>query len=209
MSKGGMCKRPFGGNPSLNGLDDDIMIALSKGEITADRALSLRIIKMSVRDYLFFGLGKNGITPERFLEAYAYLYLSDPNKPGMSEVTKAKCFETHFMEASLGGRLSLDTFRRKLQQRREGILVKNQKQVFAYMDKYRAQEWRRLPKNRVARKGKHALPREHVIRTLVDPRDVKAFAGLYLYGRVVETQQPAINKKIHCTGTLIYKALLF
>src|SRR5271157_1607131 len=183
MSRGGMCKNPFAGNNSLNNLDDDFMAALFKGELTVDQTIALRIIKMSVRDYLFFGLGRNGVTPEKFLEAYYYLYAvrgTDPRTWGdcsfsdrhrevdgkivhrkgtlQPKEVQARCFDTHYDLSGLEAKLSMRSFLKKVQQKREAILNANKKQVLAYMDKYRAQEWRRLPKGR--RKGKQAFPRD-------------------------------------------------
>src|SRR5271170_1940274 len=206
MPKGGMCKRPFAGNNSLSNLDDDFMASLFKGEISVDGALSLRIIKMSVRDYLFFGLGKNGVTPEKFLEAYHYFY--KVKAEFVPTHIRAKCFETHYDLSGLSKMLSIDSFLKKIQTKRTQILKANEKQVLTYMETYRAQEWRVLAKGK---KGKHAFPRVNAIPLLIAPNDVKAFAQLYLFGRDVEFQtSKARERRENAAGkTLIYKNLLF
>ena len=213
MPRGGMCKNPFAGNPSMNELDDEWMAALFKGDLTVDQTISLRIIKMSVRDYLYFGLGANHITPERFIEAYQYLFKVRGQQPetwgnrsiserfrtldGKSqsrkstvqpEEIKAKCFDTHFDLSGLSAYIPLGGFLRKLKEKREAILKSNEKQVLAYMDVYRNQEWRTLSR----KKGKLPFPRVNVIPTLIAPDDCKEFAQLYLYGRTLKHR----NKKV-------------
>jgi hypothetical protein len=231
MSKGGMCKNPFGHHNSLNGLDDDFMAALFKGELTVDQTIALRVIKMSVRDYLFFGLGKNGITPERFMEAYQYLFKvrsSDPRTWGSCGIREryreldgtltcrkgtlspkeiqGKCFDTHFDISGLGQRIPLDNFCARLKKKREIIVNENIKQVLAYMGKYRAQEWNRLAPTK--RKGKHSFPREGVVNTLVNPDDLQALGHLYLYGRSSKNKKEKVDKRVSAP-TLKYKCLLF
>lgn len=201
MPKGGMSKNPFAGNNSLSNLDDEFMASLFKGELSVDGALSLRIIKMSVRDYLFFGLGKNGVTPEKFLEAYHYFY--KVKAEFVPAQIRAKCFETHYDLSGLSQKLPIDSFLKRIQTKRKQILKANEKQVLTYMGKYRAQEWRTLDR----RKGKHALPRVNVIPLLVAPDDVKSFAGLYLFGRSPEV--PKVEKARRLGNGLIYKNLLF
>lgn len=201
----GMSKNLFGGQKSLNNLDDDFMASLFKGELNVEQAIALRIIKMSVRDYLFFGLGRNGVTPEKFLEAYYYLYrvrgtdqwswgdlrtsqryrgsvdgkfISRTRSLSPKEVSW-RCFDTHYNLCALPEAMPMNKFLDKIKEKREGILKANEKQVLTYMDKYRIQEWRRLTR----RKGKHAFPRVSPIPLLIAPDDVKAFAQLYLFGR--------------------------
>jgi len=232
MSKGGMSKLPFGGNPSMSKLDDDFMAALFKGEISVDQAIALRIIKMSVRDYLYFGLGKNGITPEKFLEAHAYLFRvrgQDPRTWGdcrlssryrnvggklqtrrstiQSKNVQAKCFDTHYDTSGLAKTIPVSNFLDKLKKKRESVINANLKQVFAYMSDYRAQEWRALPKR--FRKGKHSFPRVNVVYTLVSPSSSgKDLARLYLFGRSPKARTDG-NVVVERPNSLKYKKLLF
>jgi hypothetical protein len=201
MPKGGMSKNPFAGNNSLSNLDDEFMASLFKGELSVDQTLALRIIKMSVRDYLFFGLGKNGVTPEKFLEAYHYLY--KVKAEFVPAHIRAKCFETHYDLSGLSKKLPLESFLHRIKTKRTQILKANEKQVLTYMDKYRAQEWR----TQVVRKGKYTFPRVNAIPLLIAPEDVKAFAGLYLFGRATENKATATVRVR--PNTLIYKNLLF
>jgi hypothetical protein len=90
----------------------------------------------------------------------------------------------------------------QIKAKREAILQANEKQVLTYMDKYRAQEWKRL--NR--RKGKHAFPRVNPIPLLVAPDDVKAFAQLYLFGRAPKKE---VVGKMLTRGKRTYKSFLF
>ncbi len=228
----GMCSNPFGGNNSLNNLDDYFMAALFKGELSVDQAIALRIIKMSVRDYLFFGLGKNGITPERFIEAYQYLFKvnsQDPRtwgnyntkerykdkdgkfiyrKTNLSyKEVQGKCFDIHYEIVGLDIKLPLDNFRALLKKKRELILNENLKQVIKYMGQYRNEEWCRLPPTR--RKGKYTFPRHNVISTLVSPEDCKDLAHLYLYGSSIKNKKVGGYEKIPKASTLKYKCLLF
>lgn len=226
MSRGGMSSNPFAGNPSMNMLDDDFMASLFKGEISVDQALALRIIKMSVRDYMYFGLGRNGITPEKFLEAFYYLFKvrsTDPttwgdcstvrrfrNAAGIVQIIEgtlrpeevvSRCFDSHYDITRLGNNLHYRKFLELLKAKRTSILNANKKQVLTYMDKYRAQEWRQLG----WRKGKHDLPRVNPIPLLVSPENVKDFASLYLFGRSPEP----VQELVATTKTLSYRKLLF
>jgi hypothetical protein len=227
----GMAVNPFGGHPSMNNLDDDFMESLFKGEITVDQTIALRIIKMSVRDYLYFGLGKNGITPEKFLEAYNYLFkvrAQDPrtwgdcsiqeryrNVDGVLETHKNtlqtkevqfKCFDTHYNTSQLAEKIPISNFLARLKKKREVILNVNLKQVLSYMLEYRSQEWRTLPKR--SRKGKRSFPRVGVVPILVSPDDCKELARLYLFGRTAPTEKDKTHPKLPST-LLKYKKLLF
>lgn len=223
----GMSRNPFGGQKSLNNLDDDFMASLFKGELNVEQAIALRIIKMSVRDYLYFGLGRNGVTPEKFLEAYYYLYrvrgndfyswgdlrttqryrgvdgklVSTTRSLSPKEVSW-RSFDTHYNLCALADAMPMKKFLEQIKAKREAILQANEKQVLAYMDKYRAQEWKRL--NR--RKGKHAFPRVNPIPLLVAPDDVKAFAQLYLFGRAPRKE---VVDKMLTRGNRTYKSFLF
>jgi hypothetical protein len=226
-----MTANAFAGNTSMNTLDDMFMEALFKGELTVDQTVALRIIKMSVKDYLYFGLGKNGITPERFLDAYEYLFRCRSNDPrtwgnlcsperyrdvdGTLTVSKGtiqpkevawKCFDTHYDTSGLGKNISISNFTARLKKKREMIVNVNIKQVLAYIQVYRREEWTRLP--RTQKKGKYAFPRKRVVPTLISPTDSKRLAMLYLYGRNVPTKERPNNKEILST-LLNYKKLLF
>jgi len=238
MPRGGMCKLPFGGNPSMSELDEEFMASLEKGELTVGQTLCLRIIKMSVRDYLYFGLGENHITPERFLEAYAYLFKSRANDPttwgyrGVKEryrnlagelekhtstltpeTIKTKCFDFHYENSGLENNLTLRRFLTGLLQRREAIINENKRAVLQYMVVFRNTEWR---KHVGSSRGKHAFPRKNFVHTLVRPDKPKELAKLFLYGRSKRKNKP-IAKKIPRVSTLdtlthkslTYKTLLF
>jgi hypothetical protein len=213
MSKGGMSCNPFGGNPSLATFDEDVMMALHRHEISIDQALALRIIKMSARDYLYFGLGKNGITPEKFIEAYRYLYRERKVDPGMPANIKAKCFETHYEDSGMAPAMKIDTFLKNLKEKRLAIINANRQQIDTYMDEYRDQEWKSL--HRGERKGKYDLPRVGIVSLLVAPEDLKAFGSLYLYGRRVPGMAKPhlaerLSKRLRSPSkALIYKKLLF
>lgn len=223
----GMSKNPYGGQKSLNNLDDDFMASLFKGELNVEQAIALRIIKMSVRDYLYFGLGRNGVTPEKFLEAYYYLYrvrgndfyswgdlrttqryrgmdgklVSTTRSLSPKEVSW-RCFDTHYNLCALTDAMPMKKFLEQIKAKREAILQANEKQVLTYMDKYRTQEWKRLTR----RKGKHAFPRVSPIPLLVAPDDVQAFARLYLFGRA---PKPASVGKASSGRRPTYKITLF
>lgn len=225
MPRGGMCKNPFAGNPSMNEIDEEIMQALKNGDITVDQAFAMRIIKMSKRHYLYFGLGANRITPERFLEAYYYLFKVRSDDPktwgsvGYSErfrdlngvmcsrrcrmsnsEIRARCFDTHYIASR--SPLPMGSFLRDLRQQRGKILNDNRKQVFAYMASYRAQEFKRLRR----RKGKHAYSWDSAIPTLINPESSKALAMLYLYGRA-ERQAHRVPKAK--TATPLTKGIIY
>lgn len=230
MARGGMCKSPFAGNPSMNQLDDEFMAALFKGELSVDQTLALRIIKMSVRDYLYFGLGKNGITPEKFIEAYLYLFKvrsQDPMTWGICSVKErfrgedgatvkrrrdlkqneiqAKCFDTHYSLSALGDMIPMTSFLAKLKKKRETVVNANLKQITAYMRSYRTEEWKRLPTTK--RRGKYSFPGVDPIPVLIAPEDCKALAQLYLFGRRLKVAKAAVNPVPR--KALSYKCLLF
>lgn len=232
MSKGGMSANPFAGNPSMNNLDEEFMDALFKGQISYDQALSLRIIKMSVRDYLYFGLGKNGITPEKFLEAYSYLFFcraTDPTTWGNCEISnryrnldgilerskstlspkeiQSKCFDTHYDLSGLCSKIPISYFLKLLKKKRTEIVNANLKQITAYMGKYRREEWARLP--RTKQKGKHAFPRVGVVSTLVSPKVQEELGRLYLFGRSIKDKKASRKAMVALPTGLKYKTLLF
>lgn len=204
------------GSCDLNRFEDEFMTSLHKQAVTIDQAISLRIIKISVYDYLFFGLGNNGITPERFLEAYLYLFkvrgqdantwdvhhISKSNKVVSPNEIKAKCFDTHYDIAGISKKMEIETFLDKLKARRQKIIHGNLKQITTHLSQYRAQEWKRLPKRR--RKGKYSFPRVNVVSTLISPVDGSSLAKLYLFGRTPKTHQIRID-----INALKYKRLLF
>lgn len=201
MPRGGMSKNPFAGNSSMNNLDDEFMASLFKGELTVDQALALRIIKMSVRDYLYFGLGKNGITPEKFLEAFEYLFQHKSQFVAIE--VRSKCFDVHYSLSGISTKFSISAFLDRLRAKRRSVLKANEKQVLTYMAKYRQQEWRTLSTGE--RKGKHAFAGEGALRTLEYPESSKALAMLYLFGRVV----PPPTFTVPQSRSLKYKNLLF
>jgi hypothetical protein len=233
MPRGGMCANAFAGNPSMNNLDDDFMKALFQGKISVEQAIALRIIKMSVRDYLYFGLGKNGITPTKFLDAYDYLFISRANDSSarfnsfisgrhrnVDDVLQThksaalpkkdfqRCFDTHYHTSRLAESIPLSNFLARLKKKREVIINANIKQVLAYMEEFRREEWNKLPIK--GRKGKHAFPRVGVVHTLISPEDCRSVAMLYLYGRTIHIEKrPAMEEKILPTNLLNYKKLLF
>lgn len=205
---------------NLNKFDDEFMSSIYRGEVTTDQAISIRIIKLSVHDYLFFGLGKNGITPERFLEAYLYLFKVRGQDPSTWDVhtiaksrrvvspdeIKAKCFDTHYDLSGVSQNMDITIFLNKLVLRRTSIVNDNLKQITTYMSQYRVQEWKRQPEKR--KQGKHAFPRVNLISTLTYPNDCQALARLYLFGRSPNLCQ---NNQAKTTQnhTLNYKRLLF
>jgi hypothetical protein len=215
----------------MSSLDDEFMESLFKGELNVDQVIALRIIKMSVRDYLYFGLGKNGITPEKFLDAYFYLFYirsQDPRTWGDCSVSKRyrnldgllqadkislsaqevqrKCFDTHYDTTTLSKHVPLNKFLKLLKDKREKIVNANLKQIVAYISVFRAAEWNRLPKSK--KKGKHSFPRVNIVPTLVAPESGKALAKLYLFGRTAAPKKNATNPKFRPT-LLKYKCILF
>ena len=202
--RGGMGSNPFGGYPSMNELDEDIMSALQRGDISIERALALRIIRLSTKDYLYFGLGSNHITPENFLGAYTYLF---GNMQSSDPIIQAKCFSTHYAWTSLSDTKPIFVFLRELKEQRKEVVNDNIQQILRYLSLYRAQEWRRTS----GHKGKHSFRRVNVVRTLVSPESGKDLAKLYLFGRdkSLPDQQRQIAHKEVVTNALIYKSLLF
>jgi hypothetical protein len=190
----------FNGLPSLNQFDEEFMISLAKGELTLDQTIALRIIKMSVKEYLFFGLGKNGITPERFLEAYSYLF-TDPQS--LHKELKPKLFNTHYENSGLSQNMPIIQFLKLLKDKRERIVNDNLEKITTYMAHYRAQEWKKIPSS--LQKGQYDFPRDNIVSTLTNPEDHKAFARLYLFGR-----DPSCYLKINNTiKGITYIRLLF
>ena len=230
--RGGMDSNPFAGNPSMASLDNVFMEAFFTGELTLDQTIALRIIKMSVKDYLYFGLGKNGITPTKYLDAYDYLFKCRSDDPrtwfnqdttqryrdvgGKLQTHKSetlpkeislKCFDTHYNTSRLAESIPLSNFLARLKKKREMIINANIKQVLAHIQSYRNEEWKGLP--RTERKGKYSFPRVGVVSTLVSPADSKSLAMLFLYGRTPpDKKQPQVEKEILPT-LLNYKKTLF
>ena len=76
MAKGGMCVLPFGRDVGrLDRLDDELFFDVQPGNGWE------ALVRMSVVDavhlYLFGLLGRNGVTPQDFLDAYRYLFVVD------------------------------------------------------------------------------------------------------------------------------------
>jgi hypothetical protein len=204
-----MSNKRFAGYPSLGTLDESIMDSLSSGELTVDQAISLRIIKASVRDYLYFGIGPNGITPEGFMDAYEYLYKVRSNTFGEdSEGIKLRCFDVHYYISGLSNTVPIVCFLEKLKKKRESIINGKYEQILSYMEEYRIQEWNTLGVRE--RKGQYSFPRIDVIHTLSTPKDIMCLARLYLYGRDVDyTKKKELEKTLRTSVHLEYKTTLF
>lgn len=201
MPKGGMCHNPYGGNSSLNHLDDEFMEAIFQGRLSPYQALSLRIIKMSVRDYLYFGLGANHITPERFLEAYQYLFQMRSTQVQRKEV-KEKCFDVHYDISGLSDLMPIEKFLKLLLTKRTKVLTENHQQIKNYLKELRSQEWNRL-KIVTSNKGSRFSDVERM-KLLAEPLEPRRLAKLLLYTRVFPKKPKAEVK-----SKLQYKSLLF
>lgn len=183
MAKGGMCKNPFGGcsdpthpdveagkrcpvcnkkkNVRLDRLD------LEQGTIVKGERASLiytRLIANEMHNYLFFCLGNNGCTPDKFMEAYSYLFRVRSNKPEtwgsrlmktqkiengrtknvMVQLTDAEmrmgCFDVQYELSNMPNSMHIDRFLLWLQEERVAILRENEAQVRAYLEELRSKE---------------------------------------------------------------------
>lgn len=192
--------------PTINSLDDDLMADMFKGKLTFDQTIAMRIIRMSVKEYLYFAVGSNGITPEGFLDAYEYLFKVRSNQPTTwgdtsvpklcrdvygqiqtiickipPEEIKAKCFDTHFDNSGLYNYISMETFLTKLKKKRIEILGDNNKRVSNFIKEFKRKEWNSLPKE--SRQGKLAFNGKAYLQILSAPKGPKELARLLLFAR--------------------------
>lgn len=77
-AKGGMCANPFGGRGRLDKLD---ISALAGGADHGLEVLARTVITGAVTEYLFFGLGRNGMVAQEFIHAYDYLFAVRADQP--------------------------------------------------------------------------------------------------------------------------------
>lgn len=187
MSKGGMCKNPFGGcdhkeavpgkrcpvcgkkkNVRLDRLDLEQGTTV-KGE--REGLVYLQVVTNEMHNYLYFCLGKNGVTPDKFLEAYNYLFVVRSNKPDTwgerqlktqradakgrqrnvvvsltDEEMKMGCFDVHYDLSGLAEVMHIDRFLLWLQEERAAILRENAPQFLGYLNELRQQELDTVPK---------------------------------------------------------------
>ena len=168
MSRGGSTKNPFGGRQSLATLD--LLSNISLGvDTTPEKLIYLSVIQDAVQQYLFFGLGKNGTTPDLFFESFNYLFKVRstnqltwyPNKyrlqtivNGNFEYTKVTrlsdrelrncCFDMQYQHSGLSKYMSIEKFLARLKTERLHILTNNYDQVEEVVNSIRAVDIKEL-----------------------------------------------------------------
>lgn len=186
----------YGDNPSLIKLDDVLMDAISTGKLSPYQALALRIIKASVKEYLFFGLGPNHITPEFFLDAYDYLFKVRSNDSrswerefrGKEQEAKERCFDVQYNISGLDEYCPMDKFLTSLQARRTSIVSTYYATIVTYLAKVKEQEWKQLNKLEELKITYNISP-EDTLRILKTPDNPQLLAQVLLYGCKEEPQQ--------------------
>ena len=181
----------------LTSLDNDIMFSINKG-ITPLSALKLRIIKISIRDYLYFGLGDNGITPESFLDAYQYLFIKRSENEFIPSL-RDKCFDIHFTSSSISDNIDLTSFTNKLRTKRGQLVSSNIINIKKNIRKNRDREWK-TSKGKGKKKA-YNINHNQMIGLLCNPCDECSFAKLMLYEKPVTISTPK--------SMLKYKSILF
>lgn len=197
----GCCKNPFGGRDSLNRLD--LMVDLKNS--SPSQIMALRVILASVRSYLFYALGANGMDADEFYISVQYLFYVRSDKPetwGSREVTRtyvgndgkvcsrtflltdkemqSMCFDYHYDVAGLKNCWPMSKFLKELQEERKNILAANTKQVERYIADERQKEWKEL--------GDRQIPPLKIfswntMQTLLKPSSGFELAELLYYSR--------------------------
>jgi hypothetical protein len=150
MSRGGMCRNPFGGRTRLDRLN---LMELLETNAPQEKILFLQTITDAIHNYLFFGLGRNGTTAQEFAYACEYLFRVRACAPetwnmevqaGKKRRTSSKqnlsdsqyrsmCFDIHYEYSGLSTYMPLDRFVSWLKQERRHLLDENAPQVAGYM----------------------------------------------------------------------------
>lgn len=188
-NRGGMSANPFGGcdhkeaepgrkcpicgifkNIRLDRLDLE-QGTIVKGE--RETLIYLYLITREIHNYLYFCLGNNGTTPDKFLEAYRYLFLVRSDRPETwgsrllktqrldvdgrlqnsvvqltDEEMRLGCFDVQYELSGMQDVMHIERFERWLQERRAAILRENLPQFLAYLDELRAHELNTISQGR-------------------------------------------------------------
>lgn len=186
------------GDNKLNSLDNDIMFSICKGVMSPLQALKLRVIKISIRDYLYFSLGDNGIKPEDFLDAYQYLFKVRANDLHTND-ENSRCFDTHFKNCVLSDYIEMNDFLVKLKDKRNSLISSSPAIIKKHISSYRNREWK--TEKCTGKKELYSIPSSEIPSLLISPDNEERVAQLFLY----KQDKPLLTNKI----MLQYKSLLF
>lgn len=238
MPKGGQGRNPFAGNDSMNSFDEYVMGLVGAGKLSFGQALALRIIKMSVKEYLYFGLGKNGITPEGFLDAYEYLFIGSRQTKTDVRGLATKHQDLHAQRKRLGNlddKLSNDTdpIRSKTVEPRtflthfdlSGLSEKISADTFCSALKKKRRQILGSNRKQVlayltqyrdqewktlggCKRGKFRYPRTAIIQALTAPKSPKQVAKLLLFGRKVQKLSKNVSQPARQVGPTYLRYLI-
>lgn len=201
-----MAKTKFCGNPGLGPIDDEIMSCISNNQISPYQALSLRIIKMSVKDYLYFGLGANGITAEAFLAAYQYITYIPLYKLVPKEIQE-KYFSTHFYVSNLDQWIDKNLFISMIKQKRKYLVTKNFETIMENINLMREEEWDLLDTDSIPIDVRP--PAKEVKQILTFPNDPVILAKVLCYQRPTTDKDTVCLPYGVCKSTPQYLSYLF
>lgn len=215
MSRGGMSRNPFGGRRSLARLD--LLDSLTLNNSCGEKLLYLSIIQDAAQHYLFFGLGKNGTTPEGFVEACNYFFkvratdtktwhpnryrvqnLKKNGKKKTKIVTltenqlKLCCFDIHFVNSGLEKYISIERFIRWLKCERQKILSDNLDQVQAFIDKTMEKEARGV---KIGSQLPLKVTTTNIVEILTCPESTEQVAKLLLLSKHLKPPRSLRNKR--------------
>ncbi len=158
----GSCKNPYGGISNPSRVDFTEWLAnpecLNGGCCSGAKLLALTQIAHTCSDYLFYGLGRNGYTLDKWFEAVEFFWRTRSNNPetwkdapkikytklgdnGKQEVyfetppeetLKLQCFDKYYELADLGNVMSITVFLECLKKERRKLIYKNKQQVEEY-----------------------------------------------------------------------------
>lgn len=188
-----MCRNPFGGYGRL----DKVEVTRLAGGSCEPMALVMRAtILEAVGQYLFFGLGRNGTTPDEFVWAHEYLFAIRADQPEtwrparemklaylgpetgrvrrtlqlnddeLRSMTLCRQYEL----AGLDRAMDIGRFRRLLSERRRDIVTANRSQINRYLGALR--------ESARSRSEFATTAPGDLVETLVSPSDLGALAGL-------------------------------
>lgn len=176
-TRGGMCRSPFGlrlvdGVPVSNRRLDKIEVITSilNGNTPHEYGIYSEMLCKAIHCYWYWGLGKNGCTDTKWIDAFDYLFVARSNMQDtwgdrvqrytedMPDGTRVKhveilseddmkirCFDVHYHLLNLDSVLPLSTFMSWLEKERKSILEANRAQVEIYMEAQRVREFNRMP----------------------------------------------------------------
>ena len=211
--RGGMCRSPFGlrlveGIPVSNRRLDkvDVIAAILQGNTPAEYGVFAEILIKSIHNYFYWGLGRNGCTDVKWLDAYEYLFKirSDDQSTWGDRVQcyteevgegdqvrrikhedilddedmRLRCFDVHYKLLNLDQKFPLSTFLRMLEQRRQAILKDNREQIENYLEMQRAREFAGMPAGSQMR---FSFKFHDFIKTLSKPDSIRQVEELVMF----------------------------